>query len=101
MAISSGSSYQAPSTKDVTIGKASPIAAEVLLKFPIKIATLAYFSISSNNALILTYRIKASFLSYCDIDKFTTLSGNASIYSPRGTDFLYYSLKSKKNFIGD
>jgi hypothetical protein len=34
VAISSGSSYQAPGTEDVVTSKVSPIAADILLTFP-------------------------------------------------------------------
>ncbi|KAH7364891.1 hypothetical protein BKA65DRAFT_473192 [Rhexocercosporidium sp. MPI-PUGE-AT-0058] len=50
VAISSGSSYQAPGTEDVATG----------------IATPAHFGMSSTNALIPTHHTIASLLSHCD-----------------------------------
>ena len=99
VAITSGSSYQVPGTEDVATGKVSPIAAEVLLTFPIEIATPAHFGMPSNSALIPTHP-RASLPSHCDIDKSTTLS-NAGTYSSGGTDFLQYPLGSEETFMGD
>jgi hypothetical protein len=86
IAISSGSSYQAPGTKDVAIGKVSPITAEVLLTFPIEIVIPAHFGMPSNSALIPIYP-RALLPLYYNIDKSTTLS-NTGMYSSGGTDFL-------------
>jgi len=85
VAISSGSSYQAPGTEDVAT----------------EIATPAHFGMSSNSALIPTHHTRASLPSHCDMNKSTTLSGNAGTYSSGGTDFLQYPLGSEETFMGD
>ena len=59
--------------------QAPPIAAEILLTFPIEIATPPYFGMSSNGTLS------------------TTLRGNDGTFSAKGTDF--FSLGSDGTFM--
>jgi hypothetical protein len=102
MAISSDSSYQAPSTKDVARGTGLSYRSRSLLTCPIEITTPAHFRMSLNGDLIPTHHTaRASLPLHCDMDKSTTLSGNDGPFSVGRTDFLQYSLGSNESFIGD